>query len=112
MQYHTQQREDEREEEACSALFLLHSWLYVDKNVVLFLQIPYLLGFSSVRGNVIDRRSYAIIDAAVNSEASFCVLDAPIRATAAAFPRIPSRCNCADGEFCFDGSSSSGFLLG
>ena len=108
MQYHTQQRE----EEACSALFLLHSWLYVDKNVVLFLQIPYLLGFSSVRGNVIDRRSYAIIDAAVNSEASFCVLDAPIRATAAAFPRIPSRCNCADGEFCFDGSSSSGFLLG
>ena len=71
-----------------------------------------LLGFSSVRGNVIDRRSYAIIDAAVNSEASFCVLDAPIRATAAAFPRIPSRCNCADGEFCFDGSSSSGFLSG
>ena len=81
MQYHTQQREDEREEEACSALFLLHSWLYVDKNVVLFLQIPYLLGFSSVRGNVIDRRSYAIIDAANSdsAEASFCVLDAPIR---------------------------------
>ena len=55
--------------------------------MVLFLQtlLTYLLGFSSVRGNVIDRRSYAIIDAANSdsAEASFCVLDAPIRGRAA-----------------------------
>ena len=82
MQYH----HTKRAKNACSALCLLHSWLYVGKNVVLFLQtLTYLLGFSSVRGNVIDRRSYAIIDAANSdsAEASFCVLDAPIRGRAA-----------------------------
>lgn len=59
--------------------------------MVLFLQtlLTYLLGFSSVRGNVIDRRSYAIIDAANSdsAEASFCVLDAPIRGRAAVVAR-------------------------